>query len=63
MTATITINMDNAAFGDNPAEELARILFDVSQLSTRDGGVRPGKRLDTPISDINGNTVGDLRIR
>lgn len=57
MQCRLTVNMDNAAFGDNPTEagyELMRIL---EECRTRIGleGVA-----DRSIRDCNGNTVGTV---
>ena len=50
---TISINTDNAAFGDDPGAELARIL---RQLAAHlDAGDLDEHR---NIMDLNGNTVG-----
>jgi hypothetical protein len=48
---TLTIQTDNAAFGDEPSYELARILAEVA---SRVGG---GELAGT-VRDENGNTVG-----
>lgn len=56
MTAfTLTISMDNAAFTDDPARELARIL-DCIMTDVQDGDGYGSAR------DINGNTVGEWKI-
>lgn len=49
MQLTITVNLDNAAFEDNPEEELKRVLAQVTGFS--DG-------LTRTLRDSNGNTVG-----
>jgi hypothetical protein len=56
MKATIKIDMDNAAF-DAPDAELARILRELAdKLETMKlVGV-------TPLRDINGNRVGELKV-
>ena len=59
MTATIKINMDNAAFGDNDhsrAIEVNRILVSAAQkcLPTL------GENDDFSLYDINGNKIGKL---
>jgi hypothetical protein len=57
--ATITIDMDNAAFEDAPGSELARILrrlakaVDGHDFDPRDSG---------KLYDINGNTVGSFTV-
>ena len=55
MQAIITIQMDNAAFADEPATELARILRELAD-AVENGS--EGKRL----LDINGNGVGQFYI-
>ena len=62
MQASIEINMDNAAFGEDgieKANELRRILIKLADkldvIDTEDGE-------DLPIKDVNGNTVGRLCI-
>ncbi len=51
---TITINTDNAAFGEYPGEEVARILRKAAQ-RVEDNGPS-----DFPLMDYNGNRVGGL---
>ncbi len=51
MDLKLIINMDNAAFDDEPATETARLLERVAQ-QVRDG------RESAPVMDINGNNVG-----
>ncbi len=53
---TVTINTDNDAFSDDPANEIALILRRVAEktLVTMD----KGHYSTTPIRDSNGNTVG-----
>lgn len=50
----LEFSTDNAAFADNPGEEIDRILRDL------DIGVLafPGCNLSGRIRDVNGNTVG-----
>lgn len=55
MNATITIQMDNAAF-EAPATELARILRKLAKRIENDG---PDY---VPIMDLNGNKVGEFNI-
>jgi hypothetical protein len=55
MNATIEIEMNNAAFTDAPAYELARILRRLAD-HVDDGGVC------TPLRDSNGNTVGQFNL-
>lgn len=55
MTATIKINMDNAAFdGENRIPETCRILRDIADR------LEQGKSVS--IRDINGNSVGSISI-
>lgn len=56
MNCTIKINMDNAAFEDDP-NELARILRDLAERIVADGAYE-----DSPIWDRYGNKVGELSI-
>jgi hypothetical protein len=55
MTAEIKINMDNTAFENRPATELARIL---RALAKR---VEAGQNY-VPLMDFNGNKVGEFNI-
>ncbi len=52
MKAHITVTMENAAFEDAPASELARILRELANKIERNG---PDA---CKLRDINGNTVG-----
>jgi hypothetical protein len=54
MKATITVQMDNAAFTDDPGAELARILRELARVTERDG---PHNRR---AMDANGNQVGQM---
>jgi hypothetical protein len=55
MKAKITVEMDNAAFEDSPAGELARILRDLSdKIEEGEDSVR--------LRDLNGNVVGQFAI-
>lgn len=54
---TITIETGNAAFDDEPASEVARILFAVA---TR---IQDGITDDIPVMDSNGITVGSVKIQ
>jgi hypothetical protein len=60
MKCKIEINMDNDAFGNHPCsigEELGRILRTLGKdIAIVHGGMKEG------IRDINGNTVGSIRI-
>ena len=56
---TITINTDNAAFGEPGAEmcgELARVLHTLANSIQGGGTGRPGKGI--ALRDLNGNKVG-----
>jgi len=58
-TVTITINTDNAAFGESEqekAEEVARILSGIVK-RLQAGSIPDGK-----LKDINGNTVGQVGV-
>jgi hypothetical protein len=63
MTFTLTINTDNAAFGETPEEmreETARILRQVAdRMSTNEvySSLRYGDFYET-VRDLNGNDVG-----
>lgn len=52
---TITIAMDNAAFDEEPASELARILRGAAD------GIEADGNCDRKLRDINGNVVGAMR--
>ena len=60
MKARITINMDNAAFDEFPHEELSRILAKLAR-DIGEYGMNPSLRGMT-LHDINGNTVGEIKI-
>jgi len=53
-TLKITIKMDNAAFENEPATEVARILHELAAHIAEDG---PS---DQYLKDINGNRVGSV---
>ena len=53
-TITVTIDLDNAAFDDEPATEVGRIL---RQLATN---VEEGDIPPFNLVDLNGNTVGSF---
>ena len=55
MKAVITVEMDNAAFEDDPAGELARILRETAHKIEE--GYNAGQ-----CRDINGNQVGNFDI-
>ena len=60
MQATLTIQMDNAAFEENSVE-LARILQDIADKIEQRGGVVAG---DSFVAmDLNGNRVGELEVK
>lgn len=52
---SLNIDCDNAAFGEDPEDEVIRILGDVVERLRR--GFRDGK-----VMDVNGNTVGDFEL-
>ena len=60
MKATLQINMDNAAFGERPATELARILRNMAQDVDEHCLQYAGDAVFA--IDINGNSVGKLEI-
>jgi sulfur carrier protein ThiS len=54
MTFKLTINCDNDAFyGEQKHEELARILREIADALEEYGGL-----MGTVVRDVNGNTVG-----
>jgi len=57
MTATIRIEMENAAFED-PASELARILRTLAIHVEQ--GIMPAKAVQ--LRDVNGNKVGEFKV-
>lgn len=57
MEYRITIDLDNAAFEDNP-NELARILESLAEPTYNHHEAYTG-----PLKDINGNTVGQAEIK
>jgi hypothetical protein len=59
-TAVVEIKMEDAAFADNPTLELSRILTRLSDDVERHLIEEVGHF--TTIVDINGNTVGSLKI-
>jgi len=61
MKVKITINLENDAFADgNTGDEVARIL---QKLASKMHGLRITKGDDIDLRDINGNTVGEFRVR
>jgi hypothetical protein len=57
----LTLETDNAAFEDAPAEEVARI-FEALAARLRAEGSLPSET-PWPIRDLNGNRVGSLERR
>lgn len=58
MNFSLTINMDNAAFGDEPMAELSGIMLKLVR-TMRDGGIdRHGMLIDS-----NGNAVGSYIVQ
>ena len=55
MDITIDIQCDNAAFEDNPEQEVARILKELAER------IAYGLS-DRNLKDINGNTVGNMYV-
>ena len=56
MKATITIEMDNAAFDGSPMTELSAILFLAAERTHRG-------EASFALKDTNGNTVGKLEVK
>lgn len=52
----IAIQMDNAAFDDEPEVEVARILREAAKRFERDGIA------SHPLFDVNGNKVGGVEV-
>ena len=61
MQLTITIDMDNAAFEDDP-EEVGRILKVAGDKVERSLGYAPDADFSCKLQDINGNTVGSASL-
>ena len=59
MKLTLTIVMDNAAFGDMPGTELARILHDAARRVEDEQWDNYGQ---LALHDINGNQVGSMNV-
>lgn len=57
MRVTITIDTSNAAFDNNQTTEIQRILCDIAN-KIADFGIR-----EKVLRDINGNIVGELKIK
>lgn len=55
---SLEMDLDNAAFADDPGAEVARILRDIADKVTRGQGFTIGDATGTPIRDANGNRVG-----
>lgn len=60
MKLIIKIELDNAAFEDGGTEEINRILQDLCDRLSEPLGTTPSA---INLHDINGNWVGDARIR
>lgn len=58
MQFKMTVNMDNAAFAEYPADELRRILQELAGEIGRQGGLHN----QTSLRDINGNICGSVEI-
>ena len=56
---SLTFRMNNAAFVDDPAGEVARILREVAGNVERGEGFTIGENEMRPIRDSNGNRVGE----
>ena len=56
MEANLKIEMDNAAFGEYPNYEFARILRELAKVAEEWG------EGEFPATDLNGNRVGQLRV-
>lgn len=59
MKATITVDMDNQAFEEDPGRELARILRYLADEA--EAGLDP-LPVSIPARDFNGNKVGSLEV-
>jgi len=55
MNVVITINCESAAFGDEPYEEVSRILSTIAERMQRECTIT-----DHELRDINGNHVGSI---
>ena len=62
MKVTITISCDNAAFGEEPELEVARILKDLSDDFELSTDVVADFAHDPVLLDINGNNVGSVKV-
>jgi hypothetical protein len=60
MYTQIKIEMDNAAFEDDPTAEVARILREVAKRIDGHPHFSPGH--DQPLRDANGNEVGYITV-
>jgi len=56
---SLTFRIDNAAFVEDPAAEVARILRDVAGKVERGEGFTAGDAHMRPIRDSNGNRIGE----
>lgn len=67
MKVTIELSLDNAAFDEDPTLELSRIMETVTgkvarQLQREDGCLCIAAEIDDKLLDINGNTVGFVKL-
>lgn len=60
MNLKIDLNLDNAAFAENPGEEVARILR--AYIERMEIDPRIESMDDRGLKDFNGNTVGFARV-
>lgn len=70
MTFSIKINLDNAAFTEDPGYEVQRMFQELAELvlaltAKLDRGVPTGmaKGDRGTLRDVNGNTLGEWRVR
>ena len=63
MKATLKIDMDNAAFVENPGYELARILRDLADRVECADSFENEYDSTMSARDFNGNRVGELKVR
>ena len=62
MKITITIDTDNAAFEEGLGWELHRVLEDAERKAMQLLTTSDPKERSEELFDVNGNTVGDVRI-
>lgn len=60
MKFALEFDCDNAAFDEDPAEEIVKTLWRVAEQVRRRGLRRPGERVT--IYDTNGNRIGDWSV-